>query len=383
MAGALVTTNILQTLVAMGLSALRQRIVLAKNVNRDYEGLITGQKPGATVNVMIPAAVAGRDVSPDVVPPAVTAVTPTSVPITLSQWKEAPFAIDDKGIAQIGMGVLPGQASEAIKTLANLIDGYLWGLCHAGGGFYGYSGVAGTTPFATDLSEYLTAVNIADQQLMPADPRFVILDTFAKANALGTNAVQNAAWRGDGGAAFRAGQIGEVLGAMWDYSQNVPSHTAGTWTNAGTVSGTNAAAQKVVNLTGGTGSILAGDIVTFAGDTQTYSVDSATGTAPTTAIVVSPALVVAHSSSEVVTVKATHKVNLLFHRDAIAFAMSPLQDTARLEGVPANTAVAVDAESGLSLRLEVTRQYKQTQWAFDALYGGAVIRPQLGVRIAG
>lgn len=382
MAGALVTTNILQTLVAMGLSALRQRIVLAKNVNRDYEGLITAQKPGATVNVMIPAPVAVRDVAPDVIPPAVPAVTPTTVPIQLTQWKEAPFAMDDKGIAQVGMGVLPGQASEAIKSIANAIDQFIWGLTHGSAGFYGYAGIAGTTPFATDLSEYLTAVNIADQQLMPASPRNVILDTFAKANALGVNAVQNAAWRGSP-EAFRTGVIGEVLGAMWDYSQNVPTHTSGTWTNAGTATGVNAAGQNVVNLTGGTGSLLAGDIVTFAGDSQTYVVVTPTGTAPTTAIVVAPNLVIAKSASELCTVKASHKVNLLFHRDAIAFAMSPLQDTVRVEGVPSLQATSIDVESGLSLRVEVTRQHRQYQWAFDALYGGNVIRRELGVRLPG
>jgi hypothetical protein len=383
MAGALVTTNVLQTLVATGLTALRQRIVLAKNVNRDYEGQLTGAKPGATVNIMIPAAVAARVVAPDVVPPAVTAVTPTTVPITLSQWYEAPFAMDDKGIAQAGQGILPGQASEAIKAMANQIDSYIWSLTHGASGFYNYAGVAGTTPFATDLSEYLTAVNLADGALMPADPRFVILDTFAKANALGVNAVQNAAWRGSA-EAFRTGQIGEVLGANWDYSQNVPTHASGTWTNAGTTTGTNAAGQGVVNLTGGTGSILVGDIVTFAGaDTQTYCVAAATGTAPTTAITVVPNLVTAKSSTEVVTVKASHKVNLLFQRDAIAFAMAPLQDETRMEGVPTFQASAVDPESGLGLRLEFTRQHRQYQWSFDALYGGAVVRPQFGVRIAG
>lgn len=382
MAGALVTTNVLQTLVNTGLAALRQRIVLAKNVNRDYEGQLVGMKPGATVNVMIPAAVAARTVAPDVVPPAVTAVTPTSVPVSLSQWYEAPFAMDDKGIAQAGQGLLPSQASEAIKAIVNQIDGYIWSLTHGAGGFYGFSGVAGTTPFAADLSEYLTAVNLADQQLMPPSPRNVILDTFAKANALGLPAIQNAAWRGDANA-FRTGIIGDVLGATWDYSQNVPSHTSGTWTNAGTASGTNSAGQNVLNLTGGTGSLLAGDIITVAGDPQTYCVIVPTGTAPTTSVTLAPNLQIAASASQVVSVKASHKVNLLFHRDAIAFAMAPLQDETRIEGVPSMQARAIDELSGLALRLEVTRQHRQYQWAFDALYGGNVVRRELGVRIGG
>jgi len=218
---------------------------------------------------------------------------------------------------------------------------------------------------------------------MPTDSRYVVLDTYAKANALGVNAVQNAAWRGDANA-FRTGQIGEVLGATWDYSQNVPVHTAGTWTNAGTTTGTNAAGQGVVNLTGGTGSILVGDIVTFAGaDTQTYVAIAVTGTAPTTAITVAPFLVTAKSGTELVTVKATHRVNLLVHPMALAFAMAPLQSETQIEGAPTSQAVAVDPMSGLALRLEVSRQYKQTQWAFDALYGGAVVRREFGVRIAG
>jgi hypothetical protein len=384
MAGALVTTNVLQTVVAMGLNALRERIVLAKVVNRDYESQITGQKIGATVNVAVPAAVAVRVVAPDVVPPAVTAVTPTSVAVTLNQWYEAPFAMDDKGISQVDRGILPMQASEAVKAVANNIDQYLWGLTHGANGFYGFTGTPATAPFATDLSEYLAARGLADAQLMEHDEAtcFVILDTFAKANAMGTAAMQNASWRGDANA-FRSGKMGVALGASWDYSQNVPLHTAGTWTNAGTTTGTNAAGQAVVNLTGGTGSLLVGDIVTFAGDTQTYVVIAATGTAPTTAISVAPNLVTAKSATEVVTVKATHRNNLLIHRDAIAFAMAPLQDTVQVAGAPTMQATAIDDESGLSLRLEVTRQHRQYQWAFDALYGGNVIRRELGVRIAG
>ena len=45
--------------------------------------------------------------------------------------------------------------------------------------------------------------------------------------------------------------------------------------------------------------------------------------------------------------------------------------------------LAIDEVSGLSLRLEVSRQHKQIQWSFDALYGATVVRPQLASWIAG
>jgi hypothetical protein len=37
----------------------------------------------------------------------------------------------------------------------------------------------------------------------------------------------------------------------------------------------------------------------------------------------------------------------------------------------------------LALRLEISRQHKQTRYSFDVLYGGALVRPQLVTRIAG
>ena len=43
----------------------------------------------------------------------------------------------------------------------------------------------------------------------------------------------------------------------------------------------------------------------------------------------------------------------------------------------------VDPISGLSLRVEVTREFKQTRVSYDILYGGALVRPQLAALILG
>ena len=385
MAGALVTTNVLQTAVAMGMKALRERVVLPRLVNRNYEQEITGVKIGATVNVAVPASITTRSVTPDVVPPAVTAVTPTSIPVTVDQWDEAAFAMDDKGIAQVLRGVIPMQLSEAIKAIANTIDNYLWGLTHNTDGFYGYAGVAGTTPFSTSLSEFLSVDQLAQEQLMDPDPRFMIINPAARANALGLRAIQDFSFKGDR-SGLMYGEIGTIVNALWLMSQNVPSHTAGTASGATTDGSAYAVGIKTVTLaSAGTGTILAGDIITFAGDTQTYVV--VTGDADVSdagTVVFEPGLkVVIATAAVAITVKASHVMNLLLHRDAIAFAMAPLMQTAMTPSRQANTAVAIDEESGLSLRLEVSDQYKQTQWAFDALYGGKVVRREFGVRLAG
>jgi hypothetical protein len=98
---------------------------------------------------------------------------------------------------------------------------------------------------------------------------------------------------------------------------------------------------------------------------------------------VAPNLVTAKSASEVVTVKATHRMNLLIQPNALAFAMAPMADAAQTASARANTAVAIDEESGLSLTLKVSDQYFQTQWSVSALWGSALVRNQFGVRIAG
>lgn len=382
MAGALVTTNILQTLVSMGLRALREKVVLPRIVNRNIEGDIVGQKRGATVNVSIPASISARAVVPDVVPPAVTAVTPTSKAVTLDQWYEAPFAMDDKGLAQVQRQIIPDQASEAIKAIANQIDTYLWGLTHGTDGFYGFVGTPGTTPFASDLSELTEAIRVAEEQLMPIDMEdtWLVVNPAAKANAMLLRQVSDASMR-PGSPTLVRGQIGEIMGVMGVVSQNVPSHTAGSdLVGAINDAGAIAAGVKTLTVDGFSAAPNVGDIFTIAGVDGTYIVTSGT---TTTTLNFEPGLKTALATgdnNEVITVKGTHVSNLLMQKNAIAFAMAPL-----LETNIGNAMIqeAVDPVSGLSLRLEVTRQNKQWQWSFDALWGAAVIRRELGVRIAG
>ena len=72
--------------------------------------------------------------------------------------------------------------------------------------------------------------------------------------------------------------------------------------------------------------------------------------------------------------------NLTFQRGAIAWASRPLQD---VDGHGNQMLTAVDSVSGIALRLEISRQYKQTTFSYDILGGAAVIRPEFGAKIFG
>lgn len=369
-------TAVTPKLLAQGLLALREQSIMARLVNRSYDTLAA--EKGATVDVPIPSAIAVQNVSPAATPPATADVAPTSVPITLSSWKEAPFYLTDKDVMEAMNGTIPMQASEAIKALANQVDSDVLATYV---GVYGYAGVAGTTPFGTDLSEYIAGRVVMANQVAPMDDRRVVLDPTAEGNALLLRAFQDASFGGGDGVIIR-GQIGTKVGADWFMDQNVPTHTAGTGTGilVNNVAGYPVGTTSIAIDTG-TGTLVVGDIVSFAGHSQTYTVTAAVPDVSSGTMVISPGLQAAVANNEAVTKRATHVVNLLFHRDAIALATRPLMDVGG--GLGNLIQSAVDPVSGLALRLEISREHKRTRFSYDILYGTSLIRPELASRIAG
>ncbi len=367
------TTYIIPQLLAQGLLTLRQMAVMPRFVNRAYETL-AGEK-GSTIDVPVSSAIAAAPVTPSYVMPDDVGVSPTRVQILLDKWYEAPFFLTDKEMVEVMDGTIPLQAQEAVKALANQVDNDLLALYKD---IYGWSGVAGTTPFSTDVSEYLTARKVLNEQFAPLDPRYVMLDPDAEANALGLRAFQDASFRGDN-AGITEGIIGRKLGATWFVDQNAPTHAVGTMTVPGTSAVT--IGTKSVAVAAATGSYVVGDVVLLgADDPQTYTLTGVTGTAPTTAFTIEPAAKVGQTAGAIVR-KAAHVVNLLFHRDAFALATRPFQGADPL-GL-GQFSSAVDPVSGLTLRLEVSREYKRTRFSYDILYGVKTIRRELASRIAG
>lgn len=367
-------------ILARGLLALRQEARMARLVNRGYD-LAAGTK-GSTVTIPVSTAVAVNNVTPAATPPATADTAPGEVSIAVDQWKEAAFHLSDKDMVEIDAqeNFLPMQASEAIKALANTVDAAIWALYKD---IYGYAGTAGTTPFASDTQAYQDTRKVLNNQLAPMDPRYMVINTDAEANALGLRAFQDASFSGsiDG---IVNGQINNKLGARWMMSQNAPSHTAGTASGATTDAAGYALGVKTITLaSAGTGTILVGDIFTIAGDTQTYTVTAGDADVSNGGTVsFEPGLQVAiTTAATAITLKASHDVNLLFHPMAFALVTRPFMSADPLS--LGHFLSAVDPVSGLVLRLEVSREYKRTRWAYDILYGVKTTRRELAARLAG
>lgn len=383
-----VLTAVVPKLLAQGLLALREMAVMPLLVNRNYEAL-AGER-GSTIDVPIPSAIAAVEVAPANVPPTTADIAPTSVPVALDQWWEAPFYLTDKEQLEVMNGLLPMQASEAIKVLANKIDKSILGLYTKFHGFQGTENAgAFITPFTdtsgnpTDARDATALRKILNKQLAPVDDRHVVMNPDVEAAALNIRAFQDASWTGSPMAIIE-GQLNRKLGFNWWMDQNILTHVAGTAAGEAdvTVNGAHAAGVKVVSMTEAAGNhtLVVGDILTIAGHSQTYVVTAAATLDAAENVSIEPGLQVALSGGEAVDVKPSHAVNLAFHRDAIAFATRPLVAHGAALGVINQN--IVDPISGLTLRLEVTHEHKRLRFSYDVLWGAAVVRREFGARLA-
>lgn len=381
-----ILTDVVPVLVAQGLATLRGACTMPRNVNTDYSN--NPANVGDTVNVFIPGAVSVGDVSPSATPVTAADIQPIKAPIALNKWRRAGFYLTDKQQEEIVGGVQSKETGEAVKALAEDINSYIFGLYKS---VYGYAGTAGTTPFASDISAITAARAVLNRQKAPLSDRRFVLDVNSEANALALPNIYASYVVGNADAAIQ-GAIGRRVGFDWMMDQQVPTHTS-TALSAGAATANGVQAVNAGSTDGGrTGTIsiakatnsaplVVGDILSIAGQTQTYVVTAAATLAVgNTTVSIAPALQTALAGGETITLKASHTVNLAFHRDAFAFVSRPLQ--AASSNILEMMSV-VDPISGVALRLEVVRQNKQLLFDFDVLYGAACVRPELACRVAG
>lgn len=389
-------TDIIPQILARGLRALRTNVLMTRLVNTDYSE--EAKKKGSTIDVPYSTAKTASDVTPAATPPAPDNTEVDTVPITLSNWKHSSFGLTDKELGQIEADewFLPVQAQESFQAIAAAINQSVFA-CYKGSkfGVYGFTGTAGSTPFASAVTDATNLRKVLNKQRCPKGARMAVLDWDAEGNALALSPFSDAEKIGSGDVKIE-GEIGKKYGFWWNADDDVPTHTAGTITaglaaktsTSQPVGSTSITATTAAST--GACALKQGDIIHFAGDDQTYTLlADATQASPATDVSLSifPGLKVALSGDEAITVEDSHVVNLGFHRDAFALAMRQPDEGLSLKGKYAQeialSSTLSDPISGLVFRLELIRQYKQWMWDVDALWGGALVRPEYAGRLAG
>lgn len=380
-------TSVIPTLYAQGLTALRSNLVMPSLVLNDFGTEV--KEKGEVIQVPLPSVMTTTAVVPASYAPDPQNIGPTTATIPLDTWQESAFTLTEKEYAQVIAGVVPIQLTAAIQALAYAVNASIFNnYVYVGNA----TGTAGTTPFqsAVGVSPATNAGVILDNQFAPIHDRVLVLNPNAYGQAEQLPNFAYALYSGDS-ETVNKGIIRQKFGFDWYKDQQIPTQVAGTLTGTVTANATQAAGLTAIAVTTAASSSFApnvGDIITFAGDSQTYTVlaggvaTTPLGASASGTVNIYPAKVVAIGGSPVaLTLTASHVVNLAFQRQAFAFASRPV---APQMGKDPNMHMMVpDPVSGLTMSLEIREEFHRTRVAYSMLWGSGVVRPNLACRIFG
>jgi hypothetical protein len=265
--------------------------------------------------------------------------------------------------------------AQAFRTLANEVESDLAALYVAASRAHG---TAATAPFGTagDLSDAAGVRRILEDNGAPTSDLQLVLGAAAMANIRGKQSVLfkvNEAGTDD---LLRRGVIGMLEGFNLRNSRQIKAHTKGTGSgyliNVATTG--EVAGQTTLTVDTGTGTILAGDIVTFAGTSDKYVVTTALS-GGTTLVIAKPGLLVTEADDDALTVGNSYTANMAFSRNAIQLVT---RTPAQPEGgdIADDRVIVQDPVSGLAFEVALYRQYRQVSWEVGIAWGVKVVKPE-------
>lgn len=351
-------------------------------VSRELSGFI----PAVTMDANASRAAVGQDVIVPVTPAATASdITPGvtapddgdqaigNTKITITKARAVPFRWNGEeqlGLNNGGAGyaaIRNQQIIQAMRTLVNEVEVDLGLLARSSSRAYG---TPGTTPFASNLTELSQVRKILVDNGAPAADLQCVIDTTAGASMRSLTQLNKANESGDT-TLLRQGILLPVFDMAVRESAGVVQTVAGTGASYVT-SGTAAVGATQIVLATGTGTVPAGCVVTFAGDTNQYVVTTGIA-APGTITIASPGLRKALANGVALTVKSAGTANVAFQRSAFVLA-------ARAPALPAEGDAAVDRmvvtdpRSGLSFEVSMYAQYRQVRYELALAWGVANIK---------
>lgn len=321
-------------------------------------------------------AMAATDVSPSMTIPEPTDVTVGNDTMTISKSRTVPFGFtgeEKKGLNN-GPGALSVQGdmiAQALRTLTNEVETDLANAARlAASRAYG---TAGTTPFASDVSASAQLRKILDDNGAPLSDRSLIINTTAGANLRTLAQLTKANEVGDA-MTVRTGELINLHGFSIKESNGLlTSVTKGTNNGAASTNSAGyAVGATVITLaSAGTGTILAGDVITFAGDTNKYlvTVGDADVSGGGTITIAAPGLRQAiPASNTVITTGNSYAPNVGFTRNALRLIT-------RAPALPDEGDAAVDRmmitdpRSGLTFEFAIYLGYKKVRYEVAMAWG--------------
>lgn len=331
---------------------------------------------GDTVRASFTREASAVDVSESMTTPegADQTVDSKTLSITKSRAVQIPYTGEDQRHLNNGIGfetVYGDQVAQAMRTLTNEIESDIAveAYKNASRAF----GTAGTTPFGSSFSEVAEVRQILADNGMPMNDgqSSIVMNTLAGTNLRQLAQLQKANESGSD-SMLRQGVLLDLQGLGLRESAGIQSHIAGTGASY-VANGAVAKGGKIITLDGGSGTVLAGDVVTFAGDTNKYVVNEALSGGDI--VLAGPGLQTALADDAAMTVGNAYTGNVAFHRRAIELAI-------RAPAVPnggdsADDAMLIqDPHSGLVFEVRVYKGYRKTMIEVAVAWGVKAWKPE-------
>lgn len=368
-------TNLIPSVYASLDVVSRELVGFIPSVTRDprtdrvaaNQTLYSPYAPAATLSTYTPAMAV----------PAAGDQTIGTKSLTLSNFKEAGFSWTGEEQYSLnsggpGYGGIKGdQIEQCLRAFTNQIESDIFtvGYLAASRGY----GTAGTTAFATNTGETAQLKKILDDNGAPLDSRSLVIDTTAGA-ALRTLTQLTKANEAGTTMTLRDGELLNLNKLMIKESAQITAPAVGSGASYTTNTAGYAIGATALTLITGTGTILAGDIITITGDTNKYVVAAALSGGVVTLAAPGLRKAVAASATAVTVVAAATR-NLAFSRNAIVLAT-------RLIEMPAGGDMAIDRQiitdprSGISFEIALYPGYGMNKVVVRAAWGVSAFKPE-------
>lgn len=380
--GANTLTNLIPTLYEALDVVSRELIGFIPSVSRD-SGVERAAKD-QVVNIFIAQPIVGADIVPGTTPPSDGDAVPGNTTMTISKSRYWPVrwnGEEQRAVNHSGQraNFVRDQFVQAFRAAVNEVELDLANLFVSCSRAFGTAALA---PFGTanDLSDAAGVRRILDDNGAPQTDLQLVLGAAAMQNIRGKQSVLFKVNESGTSDLLRDGIIGRLEGFNLRNSAQVRSAVAaGTSAGATTNAAGYAIGATVLTLAvAGTGTILAGDLVTFAGDTNIYEI--AVGDADVsnggTITIAEPGLRVAMSAAtKAITMIAASTRNMAFSKSAIQLAT-------RAPAVPEggdsadDRMVIQDPVSGLAFEVSLYRQYRQIKYEIALAWGVKMVAPR-------
>ena len=265
------------------------------------------------------------------------------------------------------------QIKQAMRAIANTIEAYVAIIVKNGSSRA--IGTAGTTPFASNHDVMAQVRQILVDNGCPATDGMLSMVLNTSAGTKMRNLVQLQKANESGSTdLLRQGTLLDLQGLMIKESAGVANHTKGTGASYVT-SGSTAIGVKDIALITGTGTVLDGDVVTFAADANNKYVVGTGVAAPGTISLNDPGALVVIATSNNMTVGNSYAANMAFHKSAVEVVV-------RAPAMPEGGDSAIDVMlvqdpwSGLVFEIAAYNGYMKKMIEVRCLYDAKVWKPQ-------